>query len=285
MHINDLLKIASERKASDLHLKVGLASRAAHQRRADPARRDEAPHAGGHHRHGVLDHEQPPEAEVQGQPRDRHRVLGARPRPLPLQRLPAARHGRPGAARHPGQDPDRPRAGPAGRAREDRAGAARPDPVHRHHRLGQVDDARGDDRLHQRAAHASTSSRSRTRSSSCTATRSRSSTSARSRSTRAVVRRGAAHRAAPGPRRDPGRRDARLRDDRDRDHRGRDRPPGALDAAHARRDRDHQPHHLRLPAAPAEADPPAARGRAEGRHLACASCRAPTATAACPRSR
>ena len=115
-----------------------LAPRAAHQRRADPARRDEAAHAGGHHRHGVLHHEQPPEAEVQGQPRDRHRVLGARPGPLPLQRLPAARHGRPGPARHPGQDPDHPRAGAARRAREDRPGAARPDPVHGHHRLRQV---------------------------------------------------------------------------------------------------------------------------------------------------
>ena len=41
-----------------------------------------------------------------------------------------------------------------------------------------------------------------------------------------------------------------------------------LDAAHARRDRDDQPHHRRLPAAPAEADPHAARQRAEGRHLA-----------------
>ena len=42
-------------------------------------------------------------------------------------------------------------------------------------------------------------------------------------------------------------------------HRRRDRPPRALDAAHARRDRDDQPHHRGLPAAPAEADPHPAR--------------------------
>ena len=39
------------------------------------------------------------------------------------------------------------------------------------------------------------------------------------------LRRGAARRAAPGPRRDPPRRDARPRDDLDRADRGRDRPP------------------------------------------------------------
>ena len=61
--------------------------------------------------------------------------------------------------------------------------------------------------------------------------------------------------AAPGSRRHPGRRNARLRDDRDGAPRGRDRPPGVLDAAHARRDRDDQPHHQRLPAAPAAPGP------------------------------
>ena len=46
--------------------------------------------------------------------------------------------------------------------------------------------------------------------------------------------------------------------------RRRDRPPRLLDAAHARRDGDDQPHHRRVPAAPAEADPHPARQRAEG---------------------
>ena len=87
---------------------------------------------------------------------------------------------------------------------------------------------------------------------------------ARDRRRHRVVRARAAQRAAPGPRRHPGRRDARLRDDRDGAARRRDRPPGVLDAAHARRHRDDQPHHRGVPAAPAEADPPAAGQRAEG---------------------
>ena len=49
-----------------------------------------------------------------------------------------------------------------------------------HDRLGQVDDAGGDDRPHQLDRGRATSSRSRTRSSTCTATSARSSTSARS---------------------------------------------------------------------------------------------------------
>ena len=55
--------------------------------------------------------------------------------------------------------------------------------------------------------------------------------------------------------------------------------------AHPRRDRDDQPHHLGLPAAPAEADPHPAGLGAQGRGLASAWCRAPTARAAWPRSR
>ena len=75
-------------------------------------------------------------------------------------------------------------------------------------------------------------------------------------------------RAPPGPRRHPGRRDARPRDGRDGAARGRDRPPRLLDAAHARRDRDDQPHHRGLPAAPAAAGPHPARGGAQGGDLA-----------------
>ena len=46
-----------------------------------------------------------------------------------------------------------PRADAAAGAREDLRGAPRPGALHRHHRLGQVDHARGDDRLHQRQPH------------------------------------------------------------------------------------------------------------------------------------
>ncbi len=83
-----------------------------------------------------------------------------------------------------------------------------------------------------------------------------------------VVRARPAQRAAPGPRRHPRRRNARLRDHRDGAAGRRNRPPRVLDAAHPRRHRDHQPHHRGLSAAPAEADPHAAGQRAEGRHLA-----------------
>ena len=101
--------------------------------------------------------------------------------PLPRQRVPPARLGldrRAASIPFDGEDGRRARAA-AGHRRAGRRGA-RADPAHRHDRLGQVDDARRDDRPHQRDASRGTSSRSRTRSSTCTATAARSSTSARS---------------------------------------------------------------------------------------------------------
>ena len=78
MHINDLLKIAVERKASDLHLKVGALPGHPRRRDADAPDRHAPAHAGRHDRDGVLDHVRAPEGEVQEQLRDRHRLLGAR---------------------------------------------------------------------------------------------------------------------------------------------------------------------------------------------------------------
>ena len=72
------------------------------------------------------------------------------PRPLPRERVPAARHHRRRAPRHPLQGDDHPGPAPPAGARDDRAGGARPHPGHRDHRLGQVHHARGDDRSHQR---------------------------------------------------------------------------------------------------------------------------------------
>ena len=96
------------------------------------------------------------------------------------------------------------------------------------------------------------------------------------------LRPGAEERAAPGPGRHPGRRNARPRDHRDGAHRRRDRPPGDVHAAHPRRHRDHQPHHLGLPAVPAEAGAPAARRRCCRAVISPApGARAPTARAAC----
>ena len=222
--------------------------------------------------------------EVQGQPRDRPRLQRARPRPLPLQRVPAARHDRPGPARHPDRHPHDRRARPAAGAQDDRRRGARPGPRHRHHRQRQEHHAGGDDRPHQRhALRARDDGRGSDR-----VPPPRQPVDhqpARGVGRHAVVRARAAQRAAPGPRRHPRRRNARLRDDRDGAARRRDRPPRVLDAAHARRDRDDQPHHRGVPAAPAEADPPAAGERAEGRRLAAPAARAPTARAARRRSR
>ncbi len=106
MNINDLLKIAVERKASDLHLKVGghpviridgeLIPLAELKRLMQE---DTIAMA-----FSIMNARQ--KQQLQGEARARHRLLGAGARPLPLQRLPAARRGRPGAARHPGAHPD-----------------------------------------------------------------------------------------------------------------------------------------------------------------------------------
>ena len=145
-------------------------------------------------------------------------------------------------------------------------GRARPRARDRHDRQRQEHDARRDDRLHQRSrpAHVMTIEdpieylhRDNL-----------DHQPARNRHRHAVVRLRAAQRAAPGSGRHPGRRNARHGDDRDRAPRRRDRPPRLLDAAHPRRHGNHQPHHLGLPSAPAEADPPPAGHRAQGRHRA-----------------
>ena len=176
------------------------------------------------------------------------------------------------------------RAGPARGAEDDRRGRARAGARHRHDRQRQEHDAGRADRPHQPdPLRARDDGRGSDRVPPPRSAVDRQ--PARSVGRHAVVRSGAAQRPAAGSRRDPRRRNARLRDDRDRPARGRDRPPGALDAAHARRDRNDQPHHRRLPAAPAEAGPPAAGERAQGGHLPAADADASTARAARRRSR
>ena len=148
-----------------------------------------------------------------------------------------------------------------------RRGGARHRAAHRHHRLGQVDDARGDDRPHQPDARASTSSRSRTRSSTCTATRRSIINQREVGLDTAVLQARPAPRAAPGPRRHPHRRDARRGDGAHRAVGGRDRPPRALHGPHRGRDRVDQPHARLLPAPPAAAGARDDRRHAEGRRL------------------
>ena len=151
---------------------------------------------------------------------------------------------------------------------------------------GQVDDAGGDHRPHQRDARRATSSRSRTRSSTCT--RDRNSiinqrevgmdTGSFSRAMRRVLRQ------------DP---DViligEMRDEetvRTAPVGRRDRPPRALDRPHARRAGDGQPDHRLLPAARAEPGPRDARRHAARASSPSAWCRTPDGDGrvACARS-
>ena len=153
MHVNDLLKIAVEHGASDLHLKVGSYPDDARRGDLVPATEEQAPRSRGHRRHGRGRDVHGPAPEVQGQPGGRPRLQRAGPRPLPLQRLPAARHHRHGPARHPDAA-----SGPSTSSvlppvlKTHRRGGARPRARHRHDRQRQEHDAGGADRPHQQHA-------------------------------------------------------------------------------------------------------------------------------------
>ena len=77
--------------------------------------------------------------------------------------------------------------------------------------------------------------------------------------------------AARGPRRGADRRDARPGDHRVGAADRRDRPPDLRHPAHQLGPPDHQPHHRRLPGAPAVPDPCPAQLRARGHHLSVAA--------------
>ena len=90
---------------------------------------------------------------------------------------------------------------------------------------------------------------------------------------------------ASGSRRHSGRRNARSRNHRHRAARRRNRPHGVLHLAHSGRGRNHQPYYCDLPAAGAEADPACSWPRSCAPSSVNAWCDAATATAACPRSK
>ena len=158
-------------------------------------------------------------------------------------------------------------------------GAARDHPAHRHDRLGQVDDAGGDDRPHQldplaprrhpRGPDRVPAPR-----------QALDHQPARGRSRHGELREGDAPGAAAGPRRDPDRRDARRGDGAHGACGRRDRAPGAVDAPHPRRHRDDQPDRRLLPAAPPAAGARDARLDPARRGLAAAGARGSTATGA-----
>ena len=152
MHVNDLLKIAVDERRVRPPPEGRQLPDDARPRHAGAGHRGEEARSRGRRRDGRGGDVDDAAPEVQGVAGSRPRLQRARARPLPLQRLPAARHRRPGAARHPDADPDDRRARAAAGAEDDRRGRARPGAGHRHHRQRQEHDARGDDRLHQHDA-------------------------------------------------------------------------------------------------------------------------------------
>ncbi len=128
-----------------------------------------------------------------------------------------------------------------------RGRAARPGPRHRPDGLGQDHDPRRDDRApqpHPPVPHRHDRGPDR----GAVPRRRRVDQPARGRQRHRELPLGAPSRAPAGPRRDPDRRDAGHRDRPGGAAGGRDRPPRAVDAAHAGRDRDREPRRRLLPA-------------------------------------
>ena len=193
------------------------------------------------------------------------RLLGARSRPLPCQRLLPARLPRRGLQADPlrAELDRRPR--PAGGGTRDGPSASRLRARHRPDRVGQVHLAGGHDRRdqhHPRGAHPHDRGPDRVPARAQEVHRQ----PARAGRRRAELRHGPEGGPAPGPRRDPGRRDARPRDDQHGPDSGRDRPPGVRHAPHPGHRPDHRPHHRRVPLLPAGPGARAAVGGAAGHH-------------------
>ncbi len=104
---------------------------------------------------------------------------------------------------------------------------------------------------------------------------------ARSAQRHAELHAGAARRPARRPRRRAHRRDARPRDHRVGAAHRRDGPPDVRHAPHQLGQPDHQPHHRRLPGAPAGPDPHAAVAGARRHRLSGAAARRSVAAAPC----
>ena len=265
MNIDDLLRIAADRKASDLHLKVGNYPHIRVDGELVPL--TDQPRITGEDMLNMAFSmmTQPPEAKVQGMRRDRSGLRRRRSGTLPRQRLPAARQRRHRAARHSHQDSRAGRAASAGGDRTHLRGGARPGAGYRRHRLRQVHHAGRDDRPHQH--HRARAHHHHRRPHRVSASRQeRLRQPARGGGRYADLCQRAAGQPPPGSGRHPGGRNARPGDHRHRAARGRNRPHGLQYPAHAGRGRDHQPHHQRLSAAGAEADSPAAGRHAQGRH-------------------
>ena len=242
----DVLIEVIERGASDLHLTAGSPPMVRERGQLNGARLPRAD-AAGHARDRLLDPHQRPAPAARDRLADRPRLLDPRPGALPRQRLLPARLDRrrlpPDPAGHARARGPRPAAG-AERLHQE---AARLRARHGPDRLGQVHDARRDDRPDQRGApRAHHDDRGPDRVPPPPPQLHRQ--PARAGRRRGELRARPEGRAAPGPRRDPRRRDARPRDDRDGADRGRDRPPRVRDPAHPGHRADGRPHRRRVPA-------------------------------------
>ena len=105
MEIDELLRFTVERGASDLHLKVGNVPFIRVDGELQPTR-FEALTAADTEAFAHAADVRPQEARVRGHQRGRPRLHADRRRPVPRERLPAARHGGPGDPPRPLGDPD-----------------------------------------------------------------------------------------------------------------------------------------------------------------------------------
>ena len=196
------------------------------------ARRGRAGHDPRRHRGAAgCDHAGDQSRRVRATQRHRLRLRDQGPGALPRQHVSRSQGPRRRVPRHPREDPER---------RGSRALAVHPQAVqadqgararHRTHRIGQVDHAVRDDRLHQSHAHRSHHhhrgpDRVRAREQGLP------DQPARGRHAHRRIQARAARGDARGPRHHPGRRAARPRDGGDRDRDGGDRPPRVRHAAH-----------------------------------------------------
>ena len=154
MHINDILKVAVERKASDVHLKVGAHPVLRIDGRLQVDGRVQAADAGRHHRDGVLDDVLPPEGAVQAE-----RSRSTSPTRCPVSAASAATSSSSAArsawccALIPSRIQTFKELMLPPVLEKICRGAARSGPRDRDHRFRQVDHAGVDDRLHQRPPH------------------------------------------------------------------------------------------------------------------------------------
>src|SRR5579862_7989037 len=104
MNIDDLLRVAMERKASDLHLKVGNYPHLRIDGLLAPLS-DQPRITAEEMLNMAFSIMSSRETEIQGKQRTRHGLRGGRPRPVPRERIPAARQCGGGTARDSHQDP------------------------------------------------------------------------------------------------------------------------------------------------------------------------------------